>query len=116
CTVNIKAENSVSGLWDKFRLEQVITNLLTNAAKYAPENPVDVELTREKQYAILKVTDHGEGISEENQKLIFERFVRAVSSSSVSGLGLGLYISKQIIELHHGTIEVQSEMGKGSTF
>lgn len=116
CQVKIETDKDVIGLWDKFRLEQVITNLFTNAAKYAPDRPVDVTLVKKDHKAILKVRDYGDGISEENQKRIFERFVRAVTSPSVSGLGLGLYISKQIIELHHGSIEVESQIGRGTTF
>lgn len=116
CQVKLEIEKDVVGLWDKFRLEQVITNLLTNAAKYAPDKPVDVSLRKEGHQAILQVRDYGEGISEDNQKTIFDRFVRAVSSPSVSGLGLGLYISKQIVELHHGSISVDSKIGRGTTF
>lgn len=116
CPVNITTDDHVVGQWDRFRLEQVITNLFTNAVKYAPEKPVDVIILKKNHKAILKVIDHGEGISEENIKLVFERFARAVTSTSVSGLGLGLYISKQIVELHNGTIEVDSIVGKGTTF
>lgn len=116
CPVKLELDRGITGLWDRFRIEQVLTNLLTNAAKYAPDRPVLVTARKDKGMAILKVRDHGEGISEENQKKIFERFVRAVSSNSVSGLGLGLYISKEIVELHHGTIEVESKSGEGTTF
>jgi len=116
CDLRINTARNVIGLWDKFRLEQVLTNLLTNAAKYAPNAPVDVILTEEGSNAVLKVQDHGKGIPEEDQKRIFERFVRAVTSNSVSGLGLGLYISKEIVELHHGKIAVESIPGKGTTF
>lgn len=114
--MRIEAQNDITGLWDKFRIEQVITNLLTNAAKYAPESPVDIRIYKEDQFGCVEVTDHGPGISPENQKRIFERFERVVNSDSVTGLGLGLYISKQITELHHGTLSVSSLMGKGTTF
>lgn len=116
CDLRIQATRNVIGFWDRFRLEQVLTNLLTNAAKYAPNAPVEVTLTEEGNNAVLRVRDHGKGIPEEDQKRIFERFVRAVTSGSVSGLGLGLYISKEIIELHHGKISVESTVGKGTTF
>lgn len=116
CDINIHATRNVIGLWDKFRLEQVLTNFLTNAAKYAPNAPVNITLAVEGHNAVLKVQDHGKGIPEEDQKRIFERFVRSVNSTSVSGLGLGLYISKEIIELHHGKISVESKLGKGTTF
>ena len=101
---------------DRFRIEQVLTNLLTNAAKYAPEQPVSVFVHKENNMAIFGVKDQGDGISSEDQLRIFERFERAVGSSDVSGLGLGLYISKEIIELHHGKITLVSEKGIGSTF
>lgn len=116
CPVKFEMEKSIIGLWDRYRIEQVLTNLLTNAAKYAPEKPVQVRAYKEGQNAVLKVKDLGEGISEEDQRRIFERFERAVSSTSVSGLGLGLYISKEIIDMHHGKIEVESKLGEGSTF
>jgi signal transduction histidine kinase len=66
--------------------------------------------------AVLKVSDQGIGISKENQERIFQRFERAISANEVSGLGLGLYIVRQILEMHRGSIEVKSHLGKGSTF
>lgn len=116
CEVRVTSKEPMNGLWDQFRLEQVFINILTNATKYAPNQPVDIILERKEQTAVIKIRDYGEGISENNQKIIFDRFVRAVTSSSVSGLGLGLYISKQIIELHHGSIGVNSSLGEGTTF
>jgi signal transduction histidine kinase len=116
CPVKLDVEKGVVGLWDKFRLEQVLTNLLTNTVKYAPQSEVEVTVRRDDKFAVLEVTDFGEGITDSDQKRIFDRFERAVSATSVSGLGLGLYISKEIIELHHGTIGVKSSVGKGSKF
>lgn len=116
CPIQVTTHGEVNGLWDRFRLEQVLTNLLTNAAKYAPESKVEVSVTNDNGLAVLRVKDHGPGITEADQVRIFERFERAVSSNSVSGLGLGLYISKEIIELHHGSISVESVLGKGTTF
>lgn len=116
CDLKIECDKNVEGLWDKFRLEQVITNLLTNAAKYAPECTVDLRLMKQGQYAVVKVIDRGPGISQEDQKRIFERFERAVDHTSVTGLGLGLYISREIVELHHGNISVESKLNEGTTF
>lgn len=116
CELDIESDKNIDGLWDRFRIEQVITNLLTNAAKYAPEKPVLIKAMREGAYAVLKVIDHGPGISETDQKRIFERFERAIDHTTISGLGLGLYISKEIVQLHHGTIAVESKPGEGSTF
>lgn len=114
--LNIKAEKEVIGLWDKFRIEQVITNLFINAAKYAPHSPIDVHITKTDSTAILKVMDKGDGIPPEFHETIFDQFTRAVSQNDVSGLGLGLYISRQIIEQHHGKIFVESKPGDGCNF
>ena len=116
CTLRIESEKEVTGLWDKFRIEQVITNLLTNAAKYAPEGPVDIRVYRQGQYAFVQVKDYGPGINPDDQKRIFERFERVTNPDSITGLGLGLYISRQITELHHGSLTVESEVGQGTTF
>lgn len=104
------------GDWDRFRIEQVIGNLLTNAIRYGKGNPVEVSLKREGNNAVLSVTDQGYGIGKDDQERIFDRFERAVHSSEVSGLGLGLFISKEIVEAHCGRIWVESEIDKGSTF
>ncbi|MFP5385819.1 MAG: ATP-binding protein [Bacteriovoracia bacterium] len=116
CNVTLKVEKKVAGLWDKFRIEQVITNLLTNAAKYAPGSPVVVRVYEDGQYGAIDVQDFGPGISKEDQGKIFERFERVSNADSITGLGLGLYISRQISELHHGKLTVQSEPGNGTTF
>ena len=116
CEVTLKIENEVNGLWDKFRIEQVITNLLTNAAKYAHGSPVVVRVYQQAQFGLIDVQDFGPGITKENQEKIFERFERVSNSDSITGLGLGLYISRQITELHHGSLTVQSEPGAGTTF
>lgn len=115
-TLRFHLKENVKVHADKFRIEQVLTNLLMNAAKYAPESPVEIELKTANGCAILSVKDQGRGISEEDQKRIFERFERAMTSNVVSGLGLGLFISKEIIGMHDGKISVESEIGLGSTF
>ena len=116
CEVSIIAQSDVVGLWDKFRIEQVIANFLINVTKYAGDAPVIIRAKKDNQYAILEVQDSGPGIAPEHQQKIFERFQRAIDSHSVSGLGLGLYICKEIIDLHQGQISVDSTLGKGSTF
>lgn len=116
CLVSFRSTLTTDCHLDKFRIEQVITNLLTNAAKYAPDRPVEITLDKVEGKARISVTDHGPGITLEDQKRIFERFERAVSHNSVSGLGLGLYISRQIVEMHEGSITVNSEINKGTTF
>lgn len=102
--------------WDRMRLEQVISNLLTNALRYGKRNPVSVILEREVDLARMTFIDQGIGVPLNKVNKIFDRFERAVSANDVSGLGLGLFISKQIITAHEGQILVESEEGKGSRF
>lgn len=101
---------------DRLRIEQVITNILNNALRYGKGRPVKVDLRQEKDSMTISVTDQGMGIPENFKDKIFSRFQRAVPASEVSGLGLGLYISKQIVEAHQGKISVDSELDKGSRF
>lgn len=106
----------LSGFWDRIRIEQVFINLISNALKYAPGKPILVGLSAQDDKIVLSVKDSGPGIPLEKQSKIFERFERAVSASDISGLGLGLYISRQIIEAHGGSIRVETEPNKGSNF
>lgn len=101
---------------DTFRIEQVLINLLSNSVKYGLGKPVVVRLERVNGKARISVRDHGMGIAAEKLDLIFNRFERAISARNISGLGLGLYISRRIIEAHRGKIWVESELGQGSTF
>ncbi|GLV59871.1 hybrid sensor histidine kinase/response regulator [Dictyobacter sp. S3.2.2.5] len=106
---------------DVERLGQVVINLLSNARKYAVTgSPIDVTLTRQEQTYTLSVSDTGSGIPPEMLPFIFERFYRVpgveVQTGSSVGFGLGLYISRQIVERHGGRIEVESTPGKGSVF
>jgi PAS domain S-box-containing protein len=101
---------------DSFRIEQVLINLLTNAIRYGGNTTIKVTLTTRNQSVYLTVSDQGPGIDPIDHKRIFERFERAVSFSNISGLGLGLFISRQIMEQHMGTLSVESVPGKGSTF
>lgn len=103
---------------DKMRLEQAISNLVTNAVKYSPEGgDIDIVLERLDKQLIVSVRDQGIGIKAENREYIFDQFFRAGDMDKrVSGLGLGLFITKEIIERHGGEIRVESEAGKGSVF
>jgi signal transduction histidine kinase len=105
-----------SGNWDRLRIEQVVTNLLTNALRYGNRKPVNVTIQARAGWVELRVRDQGIGIEPQNLKVIFDRFERAVNSNEVSGLGLGLFITRQIVLAHHGRIVVDSEIGKGSVF
>ncbi|MGZ3687654.1 MAG: ATP-binding protein [Bdellovibrionota bacterium] len=104
------------GQWDRLRVEQVYTNLLTNSLKYAPGKPIRVTLSSRDENAFLTIQDSGMGIPLEKQGKIFDRFERAVDSAKFGGLGLGLYITRQIVQAHLGSIRVESEPGQGATF
>ncbi len=101
---------------DEFRIEQVLSNLLTNAFRYGGGKPVQVRLAQEGEFAVLSVTDHGIGIARDNQARIFEQFERAEGARQAPGLGLGLFIARQIVGAHGGRIELRSAPGEGSTF
>jgi PAS domain S-box-containing protein len=101
---------------DPFRIEQVLTNLLTNALKYGRNKTVKVKIESQDNVAVLSVEDQGLGIAKENFERIFDRYERLITASEASGLGLGLFITKKIVELHRGKIWVESELGVGSTF
>jgi signal transduction histidine kinase len=111
----LEMPENASGMWDPFRLEQVVVNLLANALKYGAGKPIEISVKYDDLQATLIVRDHGIGISAEDQARIFERFERAVSPN-YGGLGLGLYITRQIVLAHGGTIRVESEVDKGATF
>lgn len=114
-------DTELIGAIDRERISQVVLNLLSNARKYSPPgSPIIVKLERQDQQAIITVTDHGVGIPSEKLAHIFERFYRVpeidVQTGSSSGVGLGLYIAKKIIERHDGHLSVTSSPGQGSTF
>jgi signal transduction histidine kinase len=115
-SVTLDAEQPVIGNWDEFRIEQVISNLLTNALRYGAKSPITVKVYSAGGQALVDVQDQGIGISEENQKRIFQQFERVSAKHAVAGLGLGLFISEQIVAAHGGTITVQSRIGEGALF
>lgn len=115
-TITLDATQAVNGTWDAFRIEQIVVNLLTNALRYGEKKPICVSLTMEENSALIQVKDQGPGISEADQKCIFQPFERGAGSNISGGLGLGLYISQQLAEAHEGYISVQSEAGNGTVF
>jgi len=118
CEVRLSADASAVGRWDRVRLEQVLGNLLSNAVKYGRGRPVElrVEAGAREEDVRLVVRDEGIGIAPVDQPRIFERFERAVTDRQFKGLGLGLWISREIIDAHGGSIHVHSALGEGATF
>jgi signal transduction histidine kinase len=116
CDLEIQVMQDAPGRWDRFKLEQVIANLMSNALKYGRGKPVTLRVLVEDDGVRLSVQDRGIGIAEEHVSRIFGRFERAVSSRHYGGLGLGLYLASEIVEAHGGCILVQSAPGLGSTF
>ncbi len=116
CEVKLDLEKDLIVHWDGFRIEQVIVNLLTNAIKYASGKPVSIEAKKSGDRVVMTIRDNGIGIAIDDQNRIFKRFERAVSQDHFGGMGLGLYIVSQILQLHGGSISVESELGKGSSF
>jgi signal transduction histidine kinase len=103
---------------DTFWLEQVIVNVLSNAIKFSPtKTTVTAALEISAKEVVIRISDMGPGISKEDRNLVFERFHRiSANSNGIAGSGLGLTISRELIELHHGSIDIDSELGAGSTF
>ncbi len=116
CTIELVLTREAVGRWDRGRIEQVVENLLGNAIKYGGGKPIHVEVTAEPEHARLVVRDQGIGIEAEALPRIFDMFERAPSARHFGGLGLGLFIVRQITENHGGTIRVSSEPQRGSTF
>ena len=114
--VNLEAEPDVYGNWDPFMIEQVFVNIFSNAIKYGEGRPIDIVVRKENSKAILRVRDYGIGMTEQNLEKIFEKFERVGSIMHISGLGLGLYITKEYVSAHGGTIKVESHINRGSTF
>ncbi len=107
-SLTIHGERSVSGRWDRVRLEQIVANLISNAIKFGNGKPIEIELARRGDRAVLTVTDHGIGIPEHKLATIFEPFERAVPARHYGGLGLGLYIVRAIVTRFGGLIGVRS--------
>lgn len=116
CRTSLEHNGPAIGNWDRFRLEQVITNILTNAAKYASGAPVDISIESDSKIVKLKIKDHGKGIPLDDQSRIFKRFERAGKEGDSRGLGLGLFITREILLMHNGSIEVESRPNEGANF
>ena len=116
----MQAAAPVEGSWDRLRLEQILTNLLSNAVKYGAGRPISVEVGAagpgDDAEAWIAVRDRGIGMSEGELGRIFGRFERAVSERNYGGLGLGLWIVRQVVDAMGGSISVESQPDRGSTF
>ena len=115
-SVSVDAKVPVRGVWDAARVDQVLTNLVSNALKYGAGRPIEVSVRAEGPNALVVVSDHGVGIQEDEQGKIFAPFARAVTARHHAGLGLGLWIAQQIAQASGGRIVVNSRPAEGSTF
>jgi PAS domain S-box-containing protein len=115
-SLRLDVPDSYVGTWDKSRIEQVILNLLSNAIKYGRGKPIELSIQPFTDYVRLVVVDHGIGIAREDVERIFARFERAVSIRHYGGLGLGLYVTRNIVAAHGGSIDVVSTPNEGSAF
>jgi signal transduction histidine kinase len=106
----------VEGYWDEFRIEQVVVNLLTNAMRYGGGGTVEVSVHDEDGNVRIAVRDHGKGIAPDYIDRIFEPYERGARNGEPKGLGLGLYISRQLAKSHGGELTVESTPGEGATF
>jgi signal transduction histidine kinase len=116
--LTVHADERVVGRWDRLRLEQIFSNLLSNAVRYGLGNPIDVRVSAQGSTAVLEVRDQGLGIAQEEIDLIFERFERGAGAAArkTGGFGVGLWVVKRLCTALGGSVEVQSEPGHGSAF
>lgn len=112
----IERFDQATGEWDPLRIEQVLTNIITNAIRYGQGKPISISVKNYQESVRITVSDQGLGIPKSDQKKIFERYERGLLRREVSGLGLGLFITHQIVEAHQGRIWVESELNQGATF
>ncbi len=116
CELNVIAPVACHGRFDPHRLEQIVSNLLSNAMKYGASKPITVRCEQRGDRIFVSCEDRGIGIAAEDRDRVFRRFERAVSERNYAGLGLGLWITRELVAAHGGTITVASELGAGSTF
>jgi len=114
--VTVRSEGPTSGNWDRMRIEQVVTNLLGNSLKYAAGTPVEISVQGDADNVVFTVADGGSGIPPSERDRIFGRFERAAPMRHFGGLGLGLYVARQIVEVHGGGISIDPERAVGVQF
>jgi PAS domain S-box-containing protein len=116
CELRLNVDRPLVGTWDRLRVEQVLSNLLSNAFKYAAGSPVSLSVLPQGDNAVIEVRDGGPGISEQNLHRIFDRFERAHPSNQYGGMGLGLYVTRQIVEAHAGAVVARNLPEGGACF
>lgn len=116
CKLSLQPHPPVEGCWDEFRIEQVVVNLLTNALRYGGGQPVEVSVQHSGNTVRIDVRDEGKGIAPNDLERIFEPYERGARNGEPKGLGLGLYISRQLAISHGGELRVTSKPGEGATF
>ena len=116
CTLRVTGLTSLRANCDPVRIEQCVVNLVTNACKYGQGKPITLTISENDTYAIVAVSDQGNGISADQHETIFEPFKRGEHTDGIKGLGVGLFIARQIARAHGGDIMLESIPGTGSTF
>lgn len=116
CAVELEAPEAVTGWWDRLRLEQIVGNLVSNAARYGAGRPISIRIVEAPEAVHLTVRDHGIGIAAEDLPRIFQRFERARNVGRSAGFGIGLWVVAELCRAMGGKIEVESELGRGATF
>jgi anti-sigma regulatory factor (Ser/Thr protein kinase) len=116
CPIEVTKEGSLRGRWDRVHVETIIENLLTNAIKYGAGRLVSVKVSGSPHEVGIEVVDRGCGIARGERERIFERFFRGVAPGHHTGLGVGLWIVKKLVDAHGGTVACESSPGEGSTF
>jgi PAS domain S-box-containing protein len=116
CELRLALSNGIVGQWDRFRLDEALSNVISNAIKYGAGHPIDIQLQARDKKAVVVVEDHGIGIAPDDLSRIFGRFERTIASKNYGGLGLGLYITRQIVEQHRGSITAENRPTGGARF
>ena len=116
CIATVRGPDDLVGRWDRERLRIALANLVTNACKFGAGKPIDVLVSDDGAVVRVRVADQGIGVEAADQTRIFERFGRAVSERHYGGFGMGLWLTKRIVDAHGGTIDVDSGPGRGACF
>lgn len=109
-------EDKITGLWDKVRIEQVVSNILSNALKYGSGKPIEITVRSNYSKAQVIIKDHGIGVPKDKQKKVFQLFERGVPQEEYKGLGVGLFITREIVRAHQGELTFSSKPRHGSVF